>query len=114
MLEGIRCPKVEDGAKMPTKIAINGFGRIGRMFFRAALHQPELELVAINDLTDGRTLAHLVKHDSIHGALKDDLKVEGDSIFVAGRVIEVLAEPDPAKILWCRLAEAAAMIAGQL
>ena len=69
---------------MPTKIAINGFGRTGRMFFRAALRHSDLELVAVNDLTDAATLAHLLKHDSIHGALKYEMKVEGNSIFVAG------------------------------
>ena len=51
---------------MPTKIGINGFGRIGRMFMRAALDNPELEVVAVNDITDAKTLAHLLKHDSIH------------------------------------------------
>ena len=88
---------------MPTKIAINGFGRTGRMFFRAALHHPDLELVAVNDLTDAPTLAHLLKYDSIHGALKYEAKVEGDSIFVAGRAIQVLSEHDPAKLPWRRL-----------
>ncbi len=88
---------------MFTKIAINGFGRTGRMFFRAALHRPELELVAVNDLTDPHTLAHLLKHDSIHGPLKYDVRVEGDSMFVAGRAIEVTSEPDPAKLPWGRL-----------
>ena len=88
---------------MPTKIAINGFGRTGRMFFRAALHHPDLELVAVNDLTDAATLAHLLKHDSIHGALKYEMKVESDSIFVAGRTIKVLSEHDPAKLAWQRL-----------
>jgi glyceraldehyde 3-phosphate dehydrogenase (phosphorylating) len=88
---------------MATKIAINGFGRTGRMFLRAALHYPDLELVSINDLTDAQTLAHLLKHDSIHGALKYEVKVDGDSIFVAGRAIQVLSEHDPAKLPWRRL-----------
>ena len=88
---------------MPTKIAINGFGRTGRMFFRAAIHHPDLELVAVNDLTDAPTLAHLLKHDSIHGALKYEVKVKGDSMFVAGRAIQVLSERDPAKLPWQRL-----------
>ena len=88
---------------MATKIAINGFGRTGRMFFRAALHHSDLELVAVNDLTDAATLAHLLKHDSVHGALKYETKVEGDSIFVAGRAIQVLNEHDPAKLPWRRL-----------
>lgn len=88
---------------MPTKIAINGFGRTGRMFFRAALHHPDLELVAVNDMTEAATLAHLLKHDSIRGALKYEVKPEGDSIFVAGRIIQVLAEHDPARLPWRRL-----------
>jgi glyceraldehyde 3-phosphate dehydrogenase (phosphorylating) len=88
---------------MPIKIAINGFGRTGRMFLRAALFHPDLELVAVNDLTDAQTLAHLLKHDSIHGALKYDMKVEGDSMFVAGRAIQVLSQHDPAKLPWRRL-----------
>jgi glyceraldehyde 3-phosphate dehydrogenase len=88
---------------MPTKIAINGFGRTGRMFFRAALHHPDLEPVALNDLTDAETLAHLIKHDSIHGALKYDVMVDGDSVLVAGREIQVLAEREPAKLPWRRL-----------
>ncbi len=85
---------------MPTKVAINGFGRTGRMFFRAALHHPDLELVAVNDVTNTSTLAHLTKHDSIHGALKYEVKAEDDALFVAGRTIEVLAEHDPAKLPW--------------
>jgi glyceraldehyde 3-phosphate dehydrogenase len=90
-------------SKMPTKIAINGFGRTGRMFFRVALHHPDLELVAVNDLTDAATLAYLLKHDSVHGALKHDVKAEGDTILVAGRVIQVFREHDPVKLPWRRL-----------
>jgi glyceraldehyde 3-phosphate dehydrogenase len=88
---------------MPHRIAINGFGRTGRMFFRAALHHPDLEPVALNDLTDAETLAHLIKHDSIHGALKYDVMVDGDSVLVAGREIQVLAEREPAMLPWRRL-----------
>ena len=88
---------------MTIKIAINGFGRTGRMFLRAALQHTQLELVAINDLADAATLAHLLKHDSVHGTLKSDVKAEGDSLFVAGRMIKVLAERDPAKLPWRRL-----------
>ena len=83
---------------MPTKIAINGFGSTGRMFFRAALHHADLELVAVNDLADATTLTHLLKHDSIHGTLKYDVKVEGDSIFDAGRAIQIFSEHNPAKL----------------
>ena len=88
---------------MATRIAINGFGRIGRMFFRAALHNPELEIVAVNDITDAKTLAHLLKHDSIHGALKHQVKAEGGQIMVDGNAFEVLAERDPAKLPWAKL-----------
>ena len=88
---------------MASKIGINGFGRIGRMFFRAALGKPELEIVAVNDITNAATLAHLLKHDSIHGTLKHEIKTEGTSIVVDGRPIQVLAERDPAKLPWARL-----------
>jgi len=86
-----------------SKIGINGFGRIGRMFFRAALGKPELEVVAVNDITNAATLAHLLKHDSIHGTLRHEIKTEGASIVVDGRPIQVLAERDPAKLPWTRL-----------
>jgi glyceraldehyde 3-phosphate dehydrogenase len=86
-----------------TKIGINGFGRIGRMFMRAALQNPQLDVVAVNDITDAKTLAHLLKHDSIHGSLRQQVKVEGDSISVDGRVLKVLAERDPAKLPWKQL-----------
>jgi glyceraldehyde 3-phosphate dehydrogenase len=86
-----------------SKIGINGFGRIGRMFFRAALGKPELEVVAVNDITNAATLAHLLKHDSIHGTLRHEVKTEGTSIVVDGRPIQVLAERDPAKLPWARL-----------
>jgi glyceraldehyde 3-phosphate dehydrogenase len=86
-----------------SKIGINGFGRIGRMFFRAALGKPEVEVVAVNDITSAATLAHLLKHDSIHGTLKHEIKTEGTSIVVDGRPIQVLAERDPAKLPWARL-----------
>lgn len=88
---------------MASKIGINGFGRIGRMFFRAALGKPELEVVAVNDITNAATLAHLLKHDSIHGTLRHEIKTEGTSIVVDGRPIQVLAERDPAKLPWTRL-----------
>ncbi len=88
---------------MASKIGINGFGRIGRMFFRAALGKPEVEVVAVNDITSAATLAHLLKHDSIHGTLKHEIKTEGTSIVVDGRPIQVLAERDPAKLPWARL-----------
>lgn len=88
---------------MATKIGINGFGRIGRMFFRAALGKRELDVVAVNDITDAATLAHLLKYDSVHGPLKQEIKVEGNSIVVDGRPIQVLAERDPSKLPWGKL-----------
>jgi glyceraldehyde 3-phosphate dehydrogenase len=86
-----------------TRIAINGFGRIGRMFFRAALNKKELQVVAVNDITDAPTLAHLLKYDSIHGTLAEKVKVEGDQIMVDGHALKVLAERDPSKLPWRQL-----------
>jgi len=86
-----------------TRIAINGFGRIGRMFFRAALNKKDLEVVAVNDITDAPTLAHLLKYDSVHGALPHAVKAEGDQIMVDGHAFKVLAERDPAKLPWKQL-----------
>jgi glyceraldehyde 3-phosphate dehydrogenase len=86
-----------------TKIGINGFGRIGRMFFRAALNKPELDIVAVNDITDAATLAHLLKWDSVHGPLKQAVKAEGNTIMIDGRAIQVIAERDPSKLPWSKL-----------
>jgi glyceraldehyde 3-phosphate dehydrogenase len=88
---------------MATKIAINGFGRIGRILFRALLDKPGLEVVAVNDITDAPTLAHLLKYDSVHGALKVPVETKGNQIAVGGRVIEVLSEREPAKLPWGKL-----------
>ena len=88
---------------MATRIAINGFGRIGRMFFRAALHKKDVEVVAVNDITSAATLAHLLKYDSIHGALPEKVKAEGDQIMLDGRALKVLAERDPSKLPWKQL-----------
>ncbi|EGO63717.1 type I glyceraldehyde-3-phosphate dehydrogenase [Acetonema longum] len=85
---------------MSTKVGINGFGRIGRNVFRAALNNPAVEIVAVNDLTDAETLAHLLKYDSIHGTLDAEVKAEGGNILVNGKVIKVLAEKDPASLPW--------------
>jgi len=85
---------------MSIKVAINGFGRIGRNVFRASINEPELEFVAVNDLTDAKTLAHLLKHDSVHGNFAADVKVEDGSLIVNGKKIVVLAETDPAKLPW--------------
>ena len=88
---------------MAIKIGINGFGRIGRMFLRAALAKKDLEVVAVNDITDAPTLAHLLKYDSIHGVLKHEVKVEGGHIYLNGKQLQVLAERDPAKLPWGKL-----------
>ena len=85
---------------MAVKVGINGFGRIGRNVFRASLGNPELEIVAVNDLTSPATLAHLLKHDSILGNLKNDIVAGEDSISVDGKKIKVFAEKDPARLPW--------------
>jgi len=85
------------------KVGINGFGRIGRMFLRAALTKKDLEVVAVNDITDAPTLAHLLQYDSIHGKLRHEVKAEGGSIFLDGKPLQVLAERDPAKLPWSKL-----------
>jgi len=85
---------------MAIKVGINGFGRIGRNVLRTALNDPNLEFVAVNDLTSPETLAHLLKYDSILGNLKQDIKASGDSITVAGKAIKVFSEKDPAAINW--------------
>jgi len=85
---------------MGIKIGINGFGRIGRMVFRAAMTQPELEIVAINDLTDTRTAAHLLAYDSVHGQLNKKVTALDDSIEVDGKKVTVTAHKDPAQIPW--------------
>lgn len=83
-----------------TKVGINGFGRIGRLTFRALLNKKNIEVVAFNDLTDARTLAHLFKYDSIHGKFNGDVAVDGASIIINGKKIRVYAEKDPANLPW--------------
>lgn len=85
---------------MATKVGINGFGRIGRNVFRAALNNPAVDIVAVNDLTDAKTLAHLLKYDSIHGILDAEVSVDGSNIIVNGKAVQVLAEREPAKLPW--------------
>src|SRR5947209_16251684 len=85
---------------MSVKVGINGFGRIGRNVVRAALHNPEIEFVAVNDLTDTKTLAHLTKYDSVLGTLHEDVRVEGDSIIIGSKKIKVFAVKDPAELDW--------------
>lgn len=82
------------------KIAINGFGRIGRVVFRQLIGSKDVEVVAINDLTDANTLAHLLKYDSSHGLLDSDVKAEGNAIVVDGKKIQVYAEKDPKNLPW--------------
>ncbi len=85
---------------MTAKIGINGFGRIGRLVFRAALGRKDVEVTAVNDLGDVAALAHLLKYDSVHGTLDADVKAEEGALIVNGRRITVSREPDPAKIPW--------------
>jgi glyceraldehyde 3-phosphate dehydrogenase len=85
---------------MAVKVGINGFGRIGRNVFRTAIGNPDIEFVAVNDLTTPATLAHLLKYDSILGNLKNEVSSGPDSITVDGKTIKVFAEKDPAKLDW--------------
>jgi len=85
---------------MAIKVGINGFGRIGRNVFRATLNNPEISIVAVNDLTSPAMLAHLLKYDSILGNLDSDIRAEGDSIVVDGKKVQVFAQKDPAQIDW--------------
>lgn len=85
---------------MSLKIAINGFGRIGRMVFRAGLNNADIEFVAINDLTDPPTLAHLLKYDSVHGILGADISNTDHSLIVNGKEIEIYSEKEPARLPW--------------
>ena len=91
---------------MAIKVAINGFGRIGRLLYRAALETgTEIDFVAVNDLTDAKTLAFLLKHDTVHGPLPFDVEVQGDVLVikkddVVKQELKVLAQPDPAKLPW--------------
>ncbi len=85
---------------MATKIGINGFGRIGRNVFRVLLGEPAFQVVAINDLTDAKTLAHLLKYDSVYGPFKGTVEAKADAIVVNGKEIKVLAEKDPSQLPW--------------
>src|SRR5919201_6297482 len=87
--------------EMAVKLGVNGFGRIGRNFFRAARKQrADIDFVAVNDITDPLTLAHLLRYDSVHGVLDAEIKATDDGISVDGQEIKVLAERDPAKLPW--------------
>lgn len=85
---------------MPIKLAINGFGRIGRNAFKIAFPHPEIEIVAINDLTDTATLAHLLKHDSNYGLYHQEVSHDGQNLIVAGKPIKVVAQKDPTALPW--------------
>jgi glyceraldehyde 3-phosphate dehydrogenase len=82
------------------KVGINGFGRIGRLTFRALLKNKNIEVVAVNDLTDSKTLAHLLKYDSVHGRFPGEISVDGDFLIIDGKKMKVLAEKDPANLPW--------------
>jgi len=85
---------------MKVKVGINGFGRIGRMVLRAAYRRDDIEFLALNDLTDPDTLAHLLKYDSVHGVLKAEVKVDQSTIIVNGKRIRVISEKDPGRLPW--------------
>ena len=88
---------------MSIKVAINGFGRIGRVVFRIIHEREGIEVVGINDLTNASTLAHLLKYDSVHGKFKGDVKAEGDMLIVDGRAIRIHSERDPEALPWAEL-----------
>jgi glyceraldehyde 3-phosphate dehydrogenase len=88
---------------MAIRIGINGFGRIGRNVFRASLGDPDIDIVAINDLTDSKTLAYLLKYDSVHGTLHADVDTKGDALIVNGKSITILAKKDPKELPWKEL-----------
>ena len=87
---------------MAVKIGINGFGRIGRLVLRASMGNPDVEVVAVNDLSDAKTMAHLLKYDSVHGTLPNEVTYGDDYIAVDGKKIVVNAKADPAQIPWGR------------
>ena len=88
---------------MAVKVGINGFGRIGRNFFRAAYKDPSLQIVAVNDITDAKTLAHLLKYDSVHGRFEASVEVKENAIAVNGKEVQVLACKDAADLPWGKL-----------
>ncbi len=90
--------------KEKVRVAINGFGRIGRLAFRELTEKSNVEVVAINDLTDLTTLAHLLKFDSVHGKFGHEVKIENNSLFVNDKEVKVFSEPSPSKLPWGELA----------
>src|SRR5665811_350785 len=93
-------PSLQTGETMAVKVGINGFGRIGRNVVRAGLHNKDIEFVAVNDLTDTKTLAHLLKYDSVLGPLPETVTHDENSITVGGKTIKVFKTKDPAEIDW--------------
>ncbi len=93
-------PECEEVFVMSIKVGINGFGRIGRNLFRASLNNPEIEYLAVNDITDAKTLAHLLKYDSVLGGFHQDIQATADAIIVNGKTIKVLAEKEVSKLPW--------------
>ncbi len=85
---------------MKTRVAINGFGRIGRNAFKIAFSRSDIDIVAINDLTDTKTLAYLLKHDSTYGTYEQEVGFDDENIIVGGKKIRVLAEKDPTALPW--------------
>jgi glyceraldehyde 3-phosphate dehydrogenase len=85
---------------MKTRVAINGFGRIGRVFLRNAILRPEIDIVVVNDLTDARTLAHLLKYDSVHRAFPGEVTAEDHALVIDGKRIAVVSHKDPAQLPW--------------
>ena len=88
---------------MAVKVGINGFGRIGRSVLRIAKKNPEIEIVAINDLSDAKMNAYLMKYDSVHGVYPGSVELKDDTLVVDGQAIKVLAEKDPANLGWGKL-----------
>ncbi|MBL7910325.1 MAG: type I glyceraldehyde-3-phosphate dehydrogenase [Bacteroidia bacterium] len=82
------------------RVAINGFGRIGRMYLRNCINNPGIEIVVINDLTDAKTLAHLLKYDSVHRKFDGEIKVDGNNLIVNGKTIKIVSHKDPAQLPW--------------
>jgi glyceraldehyde 3-phosphate dehydrogenase len=88
---------------MSIRVGVNGFGRIGRVFFRAALEAKDIEVVGVNDLADAKTLAHLLKHDSVHGSLPAEVSPKDGAIFVNGHEVRVMGQRDPGSLPWKEL-----------
>lgn len=88
---------------MAIRVGINGFGRIGRLFLRASLQDPDIQVIAINDLIAPGTMAHLLKYDSVHGAFQGDVEVKTNHLWVSGNPIEILVEKNPKELPWGRL-----------